>query len=82
MWCPGWVEFAELARQQGRTDKECLAHAHLATTLWFQGRHEDGRELAERAVDLARGINAPPALAYTQLTLANLRYGCGDIQAP
>jgi len=71
---------AELARQQGRTDKECLAHAHLATTLWFQGRHEDGRKLAERAVDLARGINAPPALAYTRLTLANLRYGCGDIQ--
>ena len=71
---------AELARQQGRTDKECLARAHLATTLWFQGRHEEGRKLAERAVYLACGINAPPALVYTRLTLANLRYGCGDIQ--
>lgn len=70
---------AELAREQGRTDKECLARAHLATALWFDAQHEDGRALAERAVLLAREIRAPPAMAYAQLTLANLRYGCGDI---
>lgn len=70
---------AELARQQGRKDRECLAHAHLATILWFQAQHEEGRKLAERAVALARDIRTPPALFYAQLTLANLRYGCGDI---
>lgn len=70
---------AELARQQGRNDKECLARTHLATVLWFDAQHEQGRVLAERAVTLAREIQAPPALTYARLTLANLRYGCGDI---
>ncbi|WP_088345798.1 MULTISPECIES: adenylate/guanylate cyclase domain-containing protein [Rhodomicrobium] len=70
---------ADLAAQQGRKDKECLARAHLATVLWFQAQHHDGRKLAERAVDLAREIGALPALLHTQFTLANLRIGCGDI---
>jgi len=70
---------ADLARQQGRKDKECLARAHLATILWFQAQHEEGCRLAERAVILARDIKALPALFYAQFTLANLRYGCGDI---
>lgn len=70
---------ADLARQQGRKDKECVARAHLATVLWFEGRHQDGRKLAERAVSLAREVGALPSLLYTQLTLANLRIGCGDI---
>ena len=70
---------ADLAQQQGRKDKECLARAHLATVLWFDAQHEQGCELAERAVTLAREIQALPALVYTQLTLANLRYGRGDI---
>lgn len=72
---------AELAQRQGRKDKECLARAHLATVLWFDAQHQKGRALAERAVTLAREIQAPPALAYAQLTLANLQYGCGDIRA-
>jgi tetratricopeptide (TPR) repeat protein len=71
---------AELAQRQGRKDKECLARAHLATVLWFDAAHEQGRAVAERAVALARDIQAPPALAYAQFTLANLRYGCGDIR--
>jgi tetratricopeptide (TPR) repeat protein len=70
---------AELASRQGRKDKECVARAHLATISWFQAQHEEGRALAERAVALAREIGAPPAVFYAQLTLANLRYGCGDI---
>ena len=76
---PRLARTAELAAKQGRKDKECLARAHLATVLWFTAQYEAGRTLADRAVTLAREIQAPPALFYTQFTLANLRYGCGDI---
>jgi class 3 adenylate cyclase/tetratricopeptide (TPR) repeat protein len=76
---PRLGRIVELAQQQGRKDKECLARAHLATVLFFDAQHEKGRSLAERAVMLASEIQAPPALAYSRLMLANLRYGCGDI---
>ena len=76
---PRLSQAAELARRQGRKDKECLARAHLATILWFQAQHEEGRKLAEIAVALARNAKTLPALFYAQFTLANLRHRCGDL---
>ncbi|MEO9969396.1 MAG: AAA family ATPase [Hyphomonadaceae bacterium] len=70
---------AELASQQGRPDRECMALGHMATACWYAGRNGEGKPIAEKAFQIAKDMEALPLIFYTQFTLANVIYGLGEL---
>src|SRR5262249_53368104 len=71
----------ELAQRQNRTEKVCTALCHMSLVAWFEGSYLEGRQSAERALELAEQLRSLPRIFVAKFMLASALYGMGEVEA-
>jgi class 3 adenylate cyclase/tetratricopeptide (TPR) repeat protein len=69
----------ELARGQGRIAQVCNAQSQLGMICWFEGRYEEGLQVTNEGLGMARALRSPALIFSNQLMMANVLHGMGHV---
>jgi class 3 adenylate cyclase/tetratricopeptide (TPR) repeat protein len=70
----------ELARNQQRQDKVCVALCHMGLVSWFEGTFTEGIEATGQALQIAESLNSLPLSFAAKFLLASSVFGTGDVE--
>ena len=70
----------DLARQQKRPDKVCMAMCHMTLACWLEARYEKGVEIGEDALKIAKATGALPLVFYSQFALSVNLHGMAELE--